>query len=258
MPFALRKEPDDRAVAMGALPITRGALHEFYAGAQADGAGLSALVMMLEVTGQKTTKLWVRHEAQDREMGAPHPPGLRELGFDPASMLLVRVRDAQSALQAGLEGARYAALGAVIVELWGEAKAYDLTASRRLSLAAKTSRVPVFLLRIAANPTASAAETRWLVRAAPSRPLAAHAPGHPAFHLTLLRARNGQEGRHYHLEWMRDAQCLESGLSGRGDPGYAVQPDDGRCAPLPRRLVPVPFDRPGPAHDEAPRRRQAG
>jgi protein ImuA len=258
MPFGLREELGHPVAAFGGLSLAQGALHEFYAGAQADGAGLSALVMMLTGTGEKTTRLWVRHEAQSREMGTPHPAGLGELGFDPASVLLVRVWDVSSALQAGLEGARCAALGAVIVELWGEAKAYDLTASRRLSLAAKTSGVPVFLLRIAASPAVSAAETRWLVRAASSRPLAAHAPGHPAFRLTLLRARNGQEGAHYHLEWKRDAQRLESGLSGHGEPGHATEPDGGQRAPLSRRLVPVSFNRPGTAHDEPPPRRQAG
>jgi protein ImuA len=193
----------------------------------------------------------------------PHPAGLAELGFDPAHLLLIRARDAPSALQAGLEGARCAALGAVIIELRGETRAYDLTASRRLALAARASGVRVFMVRSAATPMPSAAETRWLARAAPSRALAARAPGnrapgHPAFHLVLLRARNGQEGLQHHLEWNRDAQRLESGLSASADAPAACQPDGGASAPLSRRVVAVPVHRPDTARDEAPPHRRAG
>jgi protein ImuA len=248
-------------------------LHEFYAGAEADGVSLSALAVMLGVAGGQQATLWARHEALGHETGMPHPAGLAELGFDPAHLLLIRARDAPSALQAGLEGARCAALGAVIIELRGETRAYDLTASRRLALAARASGVRVFMVRSAATPMPSAAETRWLARAAPSHALAAmapgirapgirapgkRAPGQPAFHLVLLRARNGQEGLQHHLEWNRDAQRLESGLSASGDAAAARQPDGGASAPLSRRMVAVPVNRPDTAHDEARPHRRAG
>eukprot|EP01035_Chromulina_nebulosa_P064639 gene64639-88434_t len=58
----------------------------------------------------------------------------------------------------------------------------------------------MLLLRVAASPAASAAATRWLVQAAPSRPLAANAPGPPAFTVTLLRHRGGAAGNTWHLE----------------------------------------------------------
>ncbi|MGL4973753.1 MAG: hypothetical protein ACRC56_00555, partial [Bosea sp. (in: a-proteobacteria)] len=144
-------------------------MHEFYTDAEANGVSLSALALMIGEDSTRQVKLWVRHDAVASETGAPHLIGLAELGLDPARLILVRARDAPSALQAGLEGARCSALGAVIIELRGEARAYDLTASRRLALAAKTSGVAVFLLRTGAKAMASAAETRWLARAAPSR-----------------------------------------------------------------------------------------
>lgn len=258
MPFALRNESGYQNRASWVFSLARGALHELYAAAQADGASLSALAMMLGETGGKQSRLWVRHAALARETGTPHPAGFSELGLDPASVLLLQARDASAALQAALEGARCTALGAVIVELWGETRVYDLAASRRLALAAKTSGVPVFLLRIGTKSIASAAETRWLARAAPSRALAAKAPGHPAFHLTLLRARNGQEGLQHHLEWNRDAQRFEDRLSSNGGPDYATPSDGGYPAPLPRPMVPVPFDRSGAAHDEPPSNERAG
>lgn len=243
MSFAFREEPGHLANGSRDFSVPRGAVHEFYAGAEADGVSLSALAMMLGEASGKRAKLWVRHEALASETGVPHPMGLAELGFDPARLLLVRARDAPSALQAGLEGARCASLGAVILELRGEAKAYDLTASRRLGLAARASGVPVFVLRIGASPVPSAAETRWQIRTMPSQALSAKAPGRPAFQLTLLRARNGLEGVQHHLEWDRDARQFIP--RPRHDAAFADHGAPPRHAPLFGPVVPVPFDRPG-------------
>ena len=259
-------EPGRQAHGAQDFSLAHGTLHELYAGAEADGASLSALAMMLGEASKREgaredareATLWVRHEALTREAGAPHPAGLAELGLDPGRLLLLRARDAPSALQGGLEGARCAALGAVIIELRGEARAYDLTASRRLALAARASGVSVFVVRAAAAPMPSAAETRWLARAAPSRALAAKAPGHPAFHLVLLRARNGQEGLQHHLEWNRDAQRLESNPSGHGETAPARQLDGGASTPLSRGVVAIPVHRPDTARDEPPPHRRAG
>jgi protein ImuA len=257
MSFAIKAVPDCQAHAPPGFSLAARALHEFYGGAEADGMSLAALALMLGADRGKKAMLWVRHEALASETGTPHPAGLVELGFDPTFLLLVRARDVSSALQAGLEGARCKALGAVIIEIRGEARVYDLTASRRLALAAKSSGVPVFLLRIGAMVVASAAETRWLARSASSRALAAKAPGHPAFHLTLLRARNGQEGLQHHLEWNRDAQRLESRFADR-ETGYGTRPDDGPSPPLSRIVVPVSLNRSRPARDEPLHAQRAG
>eukprot|EP01037_Dinobryon_pediforme_P027134 gene27134-29923_t len=150
--------------------LARAALHELYAAQEADAAGVTGVALAFaRLAKPQAPILWVRQGFLDREAGVPYPPGLAEFGLDPAMLTLVRAQDAQGVLQAGLEGARCAALGAVMIELWGEAKALDLTASRRLALAAKASGTPALMVRIAATPAASAAETRWLVRAAPSR-----------------------------------------------------------------------------------------
>jgi protein ImuA len=250
--------PDHQGDAPRAFSLARGALHEVYAARQADAAGLAALALMLGEGDRRRTRLWIRHEVAMRETGMPYPAGLVELGFDPSRILLLHARDALAALQAGLEGARCAALGAVMIELWGEARAYDLTASRRLALAAKASGVPVFLLRVAAQPMPSGVETRWSVRVAPSRRQAANAPGHPAFHLTLLRARNGQEGLQHHLEWNRDAQRFENAVNNGGIAGYAGEHGSRPPAPLSGTALPVPLHRSGPASDEPGWQRRAG
>lgn len=257
MSFAFAHKPDRQPHESPGFHLAGGALHEFYAAAEADGVSLCALAMMLAELGGGRAKLWVRHGFLEQETGFPHPPGVRELGFDPARLLFVRARDAVSALQAGLEGARSAGLGAVIVELRGETQAYDLTASRRLALAAKASGVPVFMLRTRAKAVASAAETRWLAQTALSRALAAKAPGHPVFHLILLRARNGQEGLRYHLEWNRDERRFETCLAS-GDAEQGLRPAAIPAAALSRAVAPLPAHRAGAARDEPPFGRRAG
>lgn len=191
-----------------AAELSGATCHELYAARTPDAAAMSGLALVLIQRTAPQAILWVRQTMIDCEAGCPYPPGLAELGIDPGRLILVRAPDSVSALQAGLEGARCPALGAVLIELWGEAKAFDLTASRRLVLAARKSGVPLLLTRVAARPQPSAAASRWQVAAAPSRPRAANAPGSPAFALTLLRGRDRSEGARHHLEWDRDARSF--------------------------------------------------
>jgi protein ImuA len=242
------------------LPLAAHALHEFYAAAEADGTALISVVSALAHDARSAFTLWIRHAGMDRECGLPYPPGLVELGLDPARIILVQARDAQAALQAGLEGARCAALGAVLIELHGEARIYDLTASRRLALAARASGTPVLLARTAAMPVPSAAETRWRVCARASQALAANAPGKPAFELTLLRARNSQGDMRYHLEWDRDVRAFNdryaaasTAISTRDHTQY-----DPVNTPLPGLVVPVSFNRPDAAEQKPAPQRRAG
>jgi protein ImuA len=206
------------------------------------------------MAGAERAALWVRQAFLDREFGAPSPAGLMELGLDPGRITLVSAADAAAVLQAGLEGARCAALGAVVVELWGEPAALDLTANRRLALAARASGVSVLMPRVAARPRPSAAETRWEVRSAPSRALPANAPGNPAFDITLLRSRIGLEGRRYHLEWDRDARTLVAYAPAAGHPASdaPVRPAGG--PPLSGAVVALPVDRTGEPRPQPLRR----
>jgi protein ImuA len=244
--------------------LAGGALHEFYAEGQADGVAMLGLVLSLARAERPASTLWVRHAALDQELGAPGASGLAEWGAAPSGLILVRLRDGQAALQAGLEGARCASLGAVVIELWGASKAYDLVASRRLALAAQASGLPVMLARVSAGPVASAAETRWSVRAAPSRALAAGAPGNPAFELVLLRARNGREGVRHSVEWDRDGRNLviRSSSAAVGDSGHGSgfesghEVGDGRITPLSGAALSVSVDRPDAPPGAA--RRMAG
>ena len=90
-----------------------------------------------------------------------------------ACVVTVRAADVESALRTAADALACDALGAVVLEVWGEARQLDLVASRKLTLAAQASGVTGLLLRMAAQPLPSTAETRWIVRAAHSPPVSA-------------------------------------------------------------------------------------
>ena len=231
-PIALGAEAADRALGGG---LARGALHEVYAAGGADIAAATGFVAALahRAAGARPI-LWLRQDALDPLEGELHAPGLAEIGLAPARILLVRAPDARALLRAGGEGARSAAPGVVIIEPLGEPRLLDLTATRRLSLAARASATPVLLLRAGASPMPSAAVTRWMIAAAPSRAQPGNAPGWPAFRAELARQRGGPGGL-WTLEWNRDALAF--------DEHAAAAIPSARPAPVSRTMVPLGTDR---------------
>lgn len=228
---ALGVDEIDRTLEGG---LERGVLHEFYAAGIQDlpsaigfAAGIAALA-----AGRRPI-LWIRQEFLETEAGALHAPGLAELGLDPSAIILVRARDLTAVLRAGREAARCGGLGAALIEPWSATP--DLTASRRLSLAAEASGVTLLMVA-AGSPLPSAAHTRWQVRPSRSRPLEASAPGAPAFFASLLRHRGGVSGQEWRLEWDRDRKCFN-------DRSVRLE------TPLSRPVVSVPSARPVAAGD---------
>jgi len=211
--------------------LKRGALHEIFASQPADGVATIgfAFTLTLRAAGSAPVLL-ARQDVVDSEMGHLNASGLCELGLDPARIILVQARDIEGVLRAGEQGARCASLGAVLMQAWGNPKVLDLKASRRLALASAKSGVPVFMVRVAAALEPSAAVTRWVIETAPSRPLAANAPGVPAFVLNLARHRAGVAERRWHVEWDRDRKCFE-------------ERERSGAAPLSRPVVSVPVGR---------------
>jgi protein ImuA len=155
----------------------------------------------------------VRQDFSDIESGALSMSGFSELGLDPRCLVTVRAADADSALRTAADALACDALGVVVLEIWGDARQLDLVASRKLTLAAQASGVTALLLRVAATPQPSTAETRWIVRAAhspPGNPSMPAAPwrawGAPVFDAQLVRNRHGPVGR-WIMEWKCD-ECL--------------------------------------------------
>ena len=135
--------------------------------------------------------LWVQERMAILESGRIHPPGLAN-----QNLIHVEARDARDALWAMEEGVRCACLSAVIGELWGDPRALDFTATRRLAVASERSGTPCWLVRLGGTPNLSGARMRWRIGSAPSliNPFDARAPGVPAWDAQLFRARGMAPG----------------------------------------------------------------
>ena len=190
--------------------LARAALHEVFAAEGGNAAAAAGFAVGLALRASKIGRkiLWVRHELARLEAGCIYAPGLAHFGANPDDFILVRARNAASVFRAGAESLRCSALGAVIIEFWGEPSSLFLNATRRFSLEAGRSGVSAFLLRAGAKPRPSAAMTRWAVKAVPSTTLAVDAPGHPVFDLTLLRHQQGIPSRSWRVEWNRDQRSF--------------------------------------------------
>jgi protein ImuA len=195
-----------------AASLARAALHEF-AAVEDQASSASAFALLANPTTRPI--LWLRDDRAQRECGRVYAPGLVHLGIDPTQLVLVTTPDTKSLLKAAVDGLRCGELGLVLIELWGRSPALDLTATRRLTLAAERSGVKALLVRANAEPEPSAAWTRWRIGAAPSAPFPADAPGHACFQIELLRDRAGRPGFATQLEWNRDDRKFrEPNLSG--------------------------------------------
>ena len=180
--------------------LRRGNLHEVFAarpGAEAAAAGF-ALALAQRVLAKSKWLLWVRQDFSALEAGEIYAGGLLELGIDPTRVVLVRAANAANVLRAGADALGCKGLGAVIIEPWGEAKVFDLVASRRLTMAAQQHGVTAIVLRVSARPAPSTAETRWLVDTVAST--ADDDWGKPLFDAALVRNRHGRTG-HWVMEW---------------------------------------------------------
>jgi protein ImuA len=237
---ALGVEAVDRVLGGG---LALGACHEIFAREESGGASATGFAVMLAqrlMQEGPQTMLWLREEKVQRRAGL-NGAGLADLGLDPARLILGILPDAKALLRASVDALRCrGALGVVMLELSGNPRLLDLTASRRMALAAEASGVTLLLLRTdRASPAPSAACTRWEVGPAPSHSLEADAPGHPMFAVTLLRQRGGPADFNWILEWDRDAGHF-------------------RPAALPGTRLPLSGGGPVPAADEGERWRLAG
>lgn len=233
------------ATAIAALATARASKTS---GAKTGGAsepGTSAAASEPLVSGDGRPVVWIIQAMAAREAGMPYAPGFALMGLDPARIVLVSVADTPTLLSAACDAAASGAVAAIVAEAWGSPPALDLTATRRLTLAARGSGALVVLARLGAKPAPSAAETRWRVAAAPSLPLAtrganrspARMPGLPVFDLTLLRHRRGVSGATWRVAWM----CHER----KFQPTTAVPvADTAACSPLSGGLAAASADRP--------------
>ena len=224
--------------------LARGKLHEVFA-AEAQDAGCASGFVAALALRLGGTLVWLREGQAEKQGGRLHAPGLAEIGLHPAQVILGIMPDPLAVLRAAADVVRCPEVGVAVVELWREPRLLDLTASRRLALAAEASGVTVIGLRIAAAPSPSAAQTRWQVAAAPSLPMEANAPGYPAWSIDLLRQRGRPAGGRWRVEWNREQACLADAFSPDGAGNAA---ETGAAAALSGAVLPLSAGRPaGPA-----------
>jgi protein ImuA len=158
----------DAALGSGGMPLA--CIHEMYGDGDdtTQAAGLVAAVLTLLPAGPV---VWVSSEA------ALYLPGLMPFGIGSEDLLFVPLRKPTDRLWAMEEALRWPGLKAVVAEL----DSFDLTATRRLQLAAEGSGVTGFIIARREQGLSSGV-TRWRVSPAPD----------DGWHIELSRCRSGR------------------------------------------------------------------
>jgi protein ImuA len=210
--------------------LALGVVHEIFAEGRQSAAATGFVAGLARRLGARRPLLWVRQDFAELESGALSMSGFSELGLDPRRVVTVRAPDVETALRTAADALACDALGVVVMEIWGETRQFDLVASRKLTLAARMSGVTGLLLRPAAVPSPSTAETRWIVRAAHSPPDTPwRAWGAPRLDTQLVRNRHGPTG-HWIMEWNCD-ECLFRESTAHPQPLAAAAADRSHQAP---------------------------
>jgi protein ImuA len=220
--------PEIDAALQGGL--ARGAVHELAPGsAQQAGAvtGFALALAALAAAGGRSA-LWIQTDFAALEAGMPYGPGLALFGLPLWHLLILRVSHPLDLLWAFEEALKSRGVAAVLAELPESGAAADLTATRRLALAARAGGGLGLLLRHRPCPLATAAMTRWQVAAAVSQPDVYGGLGRTAFDLSLRKNRRGRCGR-WIVCWNHDErsfvpQALSLGVAetaGDGSPDAA-------------------------------------
>jgi len=157
------------------------------------GAATGFALALAARDGGRKSVLWIQPEFAGQEAGHVYGPGLALFGLPLERLLVVRVTRSRDALWAMEEALKCQALSTVIAELTDDAA--DLTATRRLVLAARDGGALGLLLRHHSTLEPNASVTRWEVASASGRGDEFGGLGRPSFDLSLVKNRHGQCGR---------------------------------------------------------------
>ncbi|QDZ09043.1 protein ImuA [Sphingomonas panacisoli] len=185
IPFAL--DVIDTRLADGGLAV--GALHEMTpaAPALAEDAATTLFISGAAARAGPGPVLWVLTKFD------LYAPGVEQAGLGPDRLMFAQARDDRELLAVMEDALRHGGLAAVV----GEVRRADMTATRRLQLAASDGRTPALLMRrwrkLGTSPLnePSAATTRWRIACASSVPLGVPGVGRACWSVELVRQRNG-------------------------------------------------------------------
>jgi protein ImuA len=182
----------DAALPASGLPL--GYLHEVF-GPPGDAARFGFVTALAaRLAGSEGRVFWCCGRGQ--ELGAPYGVGLRHFGLSPAQIIFAAAERPVDALWAMEEVLRSGLFAAVI----GEEVAPDITASRRLQLAAEIGTTPVFILPLKEQHSL-VAPVRWHIASLPAD------DNQPRWQMDLQRCRGGTP-RTWRVNWDDAALCL--------------------------------------------------
>jgi len=209
--------------ALGPLRLAPGALHEIRAADWRDAPAAHGLALALAgkiAAASARPTVWIGEAHAVHATGRAYAGGLSSFGVSPSEFIFVFSRNAQEILWAAEEAASACGVGAVLIEFSKPHRLLDLTATRRLQLAAENSGATPIILRGADDPAPSAARTRWRISAAPSAAdiYDAKASGNSRWRIELEKCRDGGRGA-WVVEWDDDrGELREAALPRRAAP----------------------------------------
>jgi protein ImuA len=187
--------PIDEALGGG---LAFGVLHELAPCAPLHAGAASGFALALAALARRQV-LWIQNVLVRLEAGAPYGPGLDFLGLSTDRLIVLDVSRAADALWAMEEALKCSAL-TVIAEFYDDDPAVDLTAMRRLSLAARAGGGLGLLLRHRTSAAPSTAATRWEIASVCGPRDSFGGLGRTTFSLSLTKNRHGPLGR-WVLSW---------------------------------------------------------
>jgi protein ImuA len=192
-------------------------------------AGFALAISTLAVASKAgRPALFIQTDFAAQEAGALYGPGLDALGLPMERLIQLRVPRPVDVLWACEEALKSRGVAIVIAELPDTGAVADLTATQRLTLAARAGDGLGLLLRQRPSPLATAVMTRWQVAGAPSTPDRYGGLGRTAFDLSLDRNKRGRCGRFF-VCWDHHARLFVPALP----VGVAAAAADGSADPRP-------------------------
>ncbi len=185
--------------------LAPGALHEIVSGDWRDAAAASfyALALTSRLMRARCGDLVIAALKRDiREAGLLYAPDGALCGVDAARIALCFADNVETLLWAAEDAARSPSVAALVIETRRPHRLLNLTAARRLQLAAEASGATPILLRDARDNAQSSAFRRLRVKPALSGGALydAGAPGHLRWRIELERCRSGNRGA-WVVEW---------------------------------------------------------
>jgi protein ImuA len=196
LPFGIAEI--DRILGGGLTPAS---LHEIAASTWQDlGAAIGFTFALAARAHERRKTLLIQTDFAALESGNLYSPGSDAFGLPSQALLFVKIPRPLDALWVMEEALKCRALSSVICELPNDGAIADLTATQRLTLAARKGGGFGFLLRHRSSHLTSSAETCWKISTASSTPDRFGGFGHTAFTAALMKNRRGPQAQ-WTLVW---------------------------------------------------------